>query len=114
MKEQQQQQQPRSIMEKHIQTILVSLVTLLVGWVGFSVNDQGKQIVLLTERVSALQIQIQNNPGVTKDDVLLLLAPQRENILDMQGRLSTNTRRIERLEKDLYIQYPNPSKRKAE
>lgn len=103
--------QEKSAMEKHIQTILVSIITLLVGWVGYSVNDQGRQIILLTERVSSLQIQIQNNPALTKDDVLLLMAPQRENMVDLQGRVSNNTMRLERMEKDLYVSYPNPAKR---
>jgi len=99
----------KSIMEKHIQTILVSIITALALWIGFSVNNQGVAIATLTERVGALQVQIRNNPALTKDDVLLLMAPQRETMIDLQGRVGNNTDRLNRIEKDLYVSYPNPS-----
>ncbi|MDH5633050.1 MAG: hypothetical protein OEZ10_08640 [Gammaproteobacteria bacterium] len=40
--------------ERHVQTIAVTMIAGLLYWVGESINDAGKEIILLKERVAVL------------------------------------------------------------
>ncbi len=44
----------RSGLERHLQTFIGALLIALVLWVGASINEQGKEIARLQERVATL------------------------------------------------------------
>lgn len=50
--------------ERHVQTVMVGLVTVLLMWVGSSVSDSGKEIVRLQEQVAALSQRLESVNGL--------------------------------------------------
>lgn len=98
-------------MEKHLQTIMSSVALMILGWVGYNVNSQQISIATLTQRVSMLQDELRTRPALTRDEVIILMSPQREMILDLNARVTNTEKRVGKIENDLYVQYPNPRKR---
>lgn len=49
----------QSTFERHAQTVLVGIITLIIGWVGLSIsNMQSKQNELITEqKITAVKIE---------------------------------------------------------
>lgn len=43
-----------SVFERHLQTILVAIITALLLWVGYTVSNSSVEIVRLQEQVSGL------------------------------------------------------------
>lgn len=50
--------------ERHAQTVLVGIATVLLVWVGSSVSDSGKEIVRLQEQVTALSQRLDSVTGL--------------------------------------------------
>lgn len=57
------EQKSRGI-ERHAQTVLAGIATLLLVWVGTSVSDSGKEIVRLQEQVAALSQRLESVAGL--------------------------------------------------
>jgi len=59
-----EQQQKNKGLERHAQTVLAGIATVLLIWVGTSVSDSGKEIVRLQEQVSALSQRLESVAGL--------------------------------------------------
>lgn len=51
-------------LERHAQTVLTGLATVLLVWVGSSTSDSGKEIVRLQEQVAALSQRLESVAGL--------------------------------------------------
>lgn len=58
MSEQTQDQSTRSAVEKHIQTAIQVVLVGLCVWMAATVQSTALEVATLTERVSALQLQV--------------------------------------------------------
>lgn len=58
-----EEQKTRGI-ERHAQTVLAGIATVLLVWVGSSVSDSGKEIVRLQEQVAALSQRLESVAGL--------------------------------------------------
>lgn len=101
-------------LEKHVIGIVVFVVCGLIGWVAVSINSQSLSIARLSENIISLSEKVEElkkRPYLTRDEVTLLMAPQREAIIEVQNKIISHEARLKTLESDLYIKYPNPSKK---
>jgi hypothetical protein len=51
-------------MERHLQSFLLGLLSLVCGWLGFTVQDSTIKIAALTERVAYLQSAKTDDAGM--------------------------------------------------
>jgi hypothetical protein len=58
-----EEQKTRGI-ERHLQTVMAGIATVLLVWVGSSVSDSGKEIVRLQEQVAALSQRLESVAGL--------------------------------------------------
>ena len=101
-------------MEKHFQTIVSFVICGIMGWVAVNVNAQQLSIARLSENVKSLSERVEdlkNRPYLTRDEVIIIMSPQREAIIEVQNKLIAHEARLKTLESDLYIKYPNPNKK---
>lgn len=50
--------------ERHAQTVLVAIATMMLAWVGSNVSTSGKEIVRLQEQVTALSMRLEVVAGL--------------------------------------------------
>ena len=62
----------RTAMERHAQTVLATIVTLLVAWIGLSVVDLGKEQTKTSTSTNIKLEQLQNNFNSLQDQLLRL------------------------------------------
>lgn len=58
MSEEPNKSQDRSVLEKHVQTAIQVLLVGLCVWMANTVQSTALEVATLTERVSALQVQV--------------------------------------------------------
>ena len=105
------------VLERHAQTILTAVVAGLIGWVGFSVTEQGKMMAALTERVTALQVQVEKmslNPSITREDFTILIQSYSQKTALNKVNIDRLEKRMEQVESDLYVKYVNPHSKRGE
>lgn len=85
--------------ERHTQTILTGIVAGLIGWVGISVSQQATSIALLQQSLDQIQRKVE------------ILTPLASKITELEIRHNYNESRIDKIEKDLYVEYVNPHKK---
>lgn len=83
---------PQSLMERHLQTVLMFVATGLIGWVGFNVQRQTVEIALLQQSVANLKVQVADftaKPRFTKEnfDLEMREYDARLSNLDFEMRL---------------------------
>lgn len=92
-----------SIFERHAQTGLSVIVTMLVAWMGSSLIDLGKeqakanvQLTQVVKDVSSLQVQTQmsNNDRYTATDARRDLATIRDQLAKLEERFERREREV--------------------
>lgn len=83
---------PPSNLERHIQTIVQVFLVAVCGWMATTVQDTSIQVAKLTERVTYLQIQVENleaqtDDRYTKSDALGDLNAVNDQLKDIRERL---------------------------
>lgn len=79
-------------LEKHIATVAISLIVLLLGWVGVSINKTTEAVAVLNTQVSSLSSNLDR--AVTKNDVVeRIVIEDRQRITDLDRRVSILERR---------------------
>lgn len=96
------------VIGKYVTSAVSAVIIGLMLWVGSSVNNQGVALATLIERVANLQDKISSMPvAVTRVQVDERMKPVERDV----ERL---TDRVNRIENDVYVTYPNPSKKVRE
>lgn len=93
-----------SMIGKYIASAVSAVIIGLMIWVGSSVNGQGVALATLIERVANLQDKINSMP------VAVTRAQVDERIKPVERDVERINERVNRIEKDLYVSYPNPSR----
>ena len=118
-----------SVLERHAQTILTTVVAGLIAWVGINVSQQGTQIALLQQSVDNLKGQVHafaEKPRFTKDDFLLEMRLYENRMKLIEGELTKRSlymektgsrlmqleRHMQMIKDDFYIEYADPRKKK--
>lgn len=86
----------RTAMERHAQTILTGVITILLAWVGLTLTDSANQIARLEERLVSLGREVQmmrnqlNNQYSYRD--------AERDFSAIRAQIKSNSDRITRLE----------------
>ena len=81
------------VFEKHVTTVLVTLIVLLLGWVGTSINKTTEAVAVLNTQVSSLSSSLDR--AVSKNDVVeRIVIEDRQRITDVERRLTELERRV--------------------
>lgn len=98
-----------TLLEKHVQTIMVFVVTCLIAWVGTNISNQQTQIALLQQTVSEMKDEMRDftrSPRFTRDDFKIemrlyenRLTIQETQTQKMLERLNDTDKRLRVLER---------------
>lgn len=85
--------QQKSNIERHIQTVLTSLVIILLGWVGTSLVDAKSTLVALSGEVVHLKEEMNDIKNSLKEERLdnrLELKEHEARLRDLENKMNLN------------------------
>lgn len=88
----QEARESRSVLERHVQTIIGAVVVGLLGWVGITLQDMTASVARLEEKVAGLErqlmhLQSQTADRYTRQDAVRDLTVMRKILDDHAERL---------------------------
>lgn len=87
----------RSVFETHAQTIIASVMLIIISWAGYSLNEQGKTQAEMVQQISFLQMQIKDlkenlkeatQSRYTRQDHMAYAADIAQTILDIRQSIA--------------------------
>lgn len=84
--------------EKHAQTIIGSVILMIISWVGYTVNTQSSKMMVLDERMQNMKAQIDvlalvaQKPRFTKEDFMAEIRPFELRLKFIEDELQKRSR----------------------